>query len=384
MPRLQLRTATSAGELWIGVGAAILLLAFIALPLGSPLLTGAQDGTPTAGASPEAGDTLGLTREEPAPIGEEVTSENYGVTLIEVVQAGDAVARISEASPANPPPIEGYEYLLVRLRVRNAGNDQAPIIVGPANFGLTGTGNRLYPAPRAIAPEPALAGQLFTDGQAEGWLVLTVATGETNRELVLLPGSGDDPTVFRYLAVDPGASIPIREAATPQAVATPSTLGATQDVPAPPGETIETSRFTVEVAEFLRGDDATRALKQVTEFNPNPLPGNEHAVIRIRATYIGTDEGPVRITPADFGVIGASNIRYSQAALVPPVPDVNARLYPGGSVDGWLSFEIQASDPDLAIIFQEVNDPDASVRYLYLPDATASSAAPTVTETPAP
>lgn len=384
MPRLRIRKVTSARNLCIGLGASILLFAFIALPLGSPLLTGAQNGTPAAGASPEAESDLGLTREAPAPIGEEVTSENYGVTLLEVVQSEDAMTRISQASASNPPLIEGYEYLLVRLRVRNPGNDQAPIIVGPANFGMTGTGNRLYLAPRAIAPEPALAGQLFTDGQAEGWLVLTVPAGETNRELVLLPGSGDDPTAFRYLAVDQGASIPMRQVATPQAVATPSALGTTQDVPAPPGETIETSRFTVEVTEFIRGEDATRELKRVTEFNPNPLPGNEHAVIRIRATYIGADEGPVRLTPADFGVIGAGNIRYSQAALVPPMPDVNALLYPGGAVDGWLAFEIRASDSDLALIFEEVNDPDASIRYLYLPDATASSAAPAATETPAP
>jgi hypothetical protein len=110
------------------------------------------------------------------------------------------------------------------------------------------------------------------------------------------------------------------------------------------------------------------------------LPANEHALVRVRVTYVGAEEGPVTVTPADFGLIGTGNVRYTQAALVPPEPVVDARLYRGGAVEGWLAFELQRNDADLLLIAQEAGDPSAEVRFLTLP---APSEAPAAEETPA-
>lgn len=359
----------------------IALLGLLALPIGSPALLGAQDGTPSPNG---AESNLGLTRSEPAPLGEEVITDGYGVTVIEALFGDAAAQRVAEANPSAPSLIEELAYVLVNVKVRNVGESDEAIGLGPTHFGLTASGNRLYPAATVTPPEPALTGQLFAGGEAEGWLILVTGIEETDHELVVLPGNGDDSSRFRYLALDIGTSIAVAPApASPVAVATPDAAGARLDNPAAAGESVETGLLRVEVVETTRGEEATAALKEVTEFNPDPLPSNEHFLVRVRVTAVGAEEGPIAVSPADFGLVGAGNVRYAQTALVPPQPDLNVRLYRGGTAEGWLAFEIGASDRELRLIVLARDTPRGEERFLLLPETNPGESAPDAEETPA-
>lgn len=127
---------------------------------------------------------------------------------------------------------------------------------------------------------------------------------------------------------------------------------------------VVTDRLALQIVEVLRGDEATAPLKAANQFNPDPLPENEHALVRVRATHVGSEEGPLVVSPLDFALIGRGNVRYSEIGLVPPEPTLDARLYPGGTVEGYLAFEIRRNDPDLSLVYQPIDDPAAAPRFL--------------------
>ena len=369
----------------LGALAAAALLFVVA---GAPVpAMRAQDATPSTGAATPAGRAgPGLSRRSPAAPSEEVISGAYGATLLEAVQGEDAAELVEDADPNNPAPPAGQEYVAARVRVRNVGNSQEPIPVTPTSFGLTGTAARLHAAAPEVAPDPELRGDLSPNGVIEGWVVLPAIAGETNRMLVLLPGAGVDPETFRYIAVDVGASLPpggtpVADPAVGAPAAQPGTppndLGTAQDAPAGAGEVVVSDQFALQIIEFVRGDQASEQLRAASRFNPNPRPGNEHALLKVRATYLGPTEGPISISPLDFGMIGGANVRYAASGLVTPEPGLDARLYPGGTIEGYLAFEVQRNDPNLSLVYQPVGDPEAAPRYLAaVPDGGTSTPAP--------
>ena len=368
----------------LGLSSALFLL--LTWPIASRAPSAAQDATTIAvGGSPVAERSVGRSRQAPAAPGEEVVGEGYAATLLEVVQGAEAAARVAAADPTNAQPNEGQEYVLARVRVRHPADAGGPLPVSAATFGLTASAARLYPAVPVVAPEPELRGQLSPGGQIEGWVVLPVAAVETNRQLVLIPGTGLDPAMLRYLALDPGAFLPVgstsgADPAFGQAPAPPRTppndLGAAQGAPAPPGAAVVTDRFALQVVEFVRGDEATARLKEADPFTPDPLPGQEHALLRIRATNVGAEEIPVAITLDDFVLVGSGDVRYAQTGLVPPAPELDARLYPRGTVEGYLAFEIQRNEADLIAIYEPIAEPDVEPRYLAVAASAETPTAP--------
>ena len=368
---------------WVLAAGAILL----AIALAPATTLQAQDATPgVAGATPTAQPALGLSRLEPAAPWEEVVSGSYAATLLEAVQGEEAAARVAEADTNNPPPPDGQEYVVARVKVRNTGTSPEPIPVAPSNFGLTGTAARLHPAAPVVAPQPELRAELPPGGVVEGWVVLPVIAGETDRMLVVLPGTGADPQAYRYLAIEVGASLPpggtpVADLAIGTPAAQPGTppndLGVAPDAPAGEGAVVVTDRFALQVLEVVRGDAASARLRAASLYNPGPLPDNENVLIRVRVTYLGPDEGPVAVSPVEFALTGRANVRYEMAGLVPPEPSLDARLYPGGTIEGYLAFEVARNDPNLSLVFHPLAEPEAAPRYLAaVPTGAAATPAP--------
>lgn len=351
----------------VGVGAGLILL--LAAP--GPSQLGAVGGgtaapvpTPETSAARAAGLT-GLSRAMPALPTAEVLSEGYGVTLLDSIQGRAAADEIARADPSNPPPPAGEEYVLVRLRVRNTGGSGA-ITVAPTNFGLTATAGRLYPAAPVIGPQPELRGDVVPGGELEGWVALSVAEGETDRRLVLLPGIGVDPETYRYLALDdwsvpPRGTTPVAE---PVAGSPPNDRGLEAEAPAGVGAAVVTERLAIQIVEALRGEAAAELLRGANEDNPPPLPENEQVVVRVRVTAVGAVDEPISVSPLDFSLVGRNNVRYSQTGLVSPPPELDVRLFPGGSAQGNLAFEVSRADQGLSLVYQPIAFPGTAPRYL--------------------
>ena len=371
------------------------MLALVSLVLLGPAWLVAQEpaaspveGSATPAAMEAKSSSVGVSRLDPAAPGEEVLSEGYAVTLLETIQGPDAAIRVQEVDLNNQPPAAGQEYVLARVRLRNPA-ETGQLSIASSNFGLTATANRLYPAAAVVPTAPELVGEVTGGGQLEGWLVVPVETAETNRQLVLMPGVGADPETYRYLAINVGASLPLSGTPTadpvagPQAAAPgtpPNDLGLTAESPAAAGTAVVTGRVAIQIIETIRGEEATARLQETSLFNPTPLPANEHVLVQVRVTALGPVDEPMSISPLDFSLQGPSDRRYAPTGLLPPPPELDVRLFPGGSFEGKLAFEVAANDPELVLVYLPVAIPSEAPRYLLtVPIVALGSATPVPT-----
>jgi hypothetical protein len=76
------------------------------------------------------------------------------------------------------------EFVLVRLKVRNISEDGLPQWVGWGMAEIVGDNKEVYDNVFVTAPEPELDAWLFPNGEAEGWLALQAAEGETGLILI--------------------------------------------------------------------------------------------------------------------------------------------------------------------------------------------------------
>ncbi|MFC1534738.1 hypothetical protein ACFL7M_15400 [Thermodesulfobacteriota bacterium] len=103
------------------------------------------------------------------------------ITIEDVIRGERAWELIRVANASNPPPEEGFEYVLARMRIacvvkRASGN--LSYKVKPDNFNVYDTNNHPYPFPAVLPPEPALIGMVFYSGDVhEGWIPFQVAKG---------------------------------------------------------------------------------------------------------------------------------------------------------------------------------------------------------------
>ena len=122
--------------------------------------------TPVVAAKP------GLSRAQPAPLGETVVAGPVELHVREIIVGADAVAAVLAASGANAAPREGMTYVAVRLAARNVGT--SPLWLDNDDFAVTGDSDLLYRFLGALPPEPALDFELAPGEAAEGWVTFGV------------------------------------------------------------------------------------------------------------------------------------------------------------------------------------------------------------------
>lgn len=145
---------------------------------------------------------VGEERNSPAPAFEQVITEDWQITVLEVFRGEEAWAMVQEANQFNDPPAEGMEYIVARVHIRNIGTDDEPVPVDGSYFKSTGSASVLYDTPPIVDPNPQLDVHLYPGGEFEGWVTVQVAVGETGVMLVFDPWfdfSGDNK---RFLAIE--------------------------------------------------------------------------------------------------------------------------------------------------------------------------------------
>lgn len=149
----------------------------------------------TAGATAEAGSgqtastAAGTSRENPLPIGSEISSKDWKIVVNSVMlHANDQVAAANEF---NSPPADGNEYILVNYTVTYTGNDPSGSMpfesveyVTPGGVTIDSTSTI------AVPPEPIdTLTTLYNGGSVTGNTVLEVASdGVENGVLSVQPG----------------------------------------------------------------------------------------------------------------------------------------------------------------------------------------------------
>lgn len=138
-----------------------------------------SDLSPSAPTTSRGGGNGGQSgsrgsRENPLPIGETVSNQDWRVTL---GTPREAWSEIAAANQFNSPPKAGMEYWIVPVTATYTGNQ-----TGNVQFGIrvkfVGSDNRTYDDACGVLPDPLSdIGDLYKGGQAKGNTCVAVPAG---------------------------------------------------------------------------------------------------------------------------------------------------------------------------------------------------------------
>jgi hypothetical protein len=134
----------------------------------------------TRGSSPSSPVPIGQSLDTIIECGEGYRShELYDarITLVEILRGEKAWERIEAADRSNPPAVDGFEYVLVRIRYAyNARGLPGTCIhsLSPEYFTAYSANGEAYTRAPVIPPQPELRKQMKAGDIFEGWLAFMV------------------------------------------------------------------------------------------------------------------------------------------------------------------------------------------------------------------
>jgi hypothetical protein len=363
---------------WIlGIGIALVFLILAAgagavvlvrgerTPIAAPLpLVGANDDGNDDGGALVGLSQRGASRSDPLAPSETARLPGWEIELAgDVVRGNEAWQLIYETNRLNDEPPEGYEYLLVRLRVRTSFVDAERNL----RTEITGDRNIEYSRPATVAPD-ALPREIATAQQVEGYVPFLVPAGEAN--LILKFDDLDDfDSVPVFMALEPGNAV----AVDPQLREIPATeLGRDFREPAPLGDTVVSEDWELRVREVIRGDQAYDMLIETNRYNDPPPDGQEYIAVYLEVRLIGTEDDTELLDNSDFSSVRATTDdpeadRISYPSVVGPAPELSTYLYPGGRGEGWIAVLAPIDTPEMLLIFEPSYSLDhVNTRFLML------------------
>jgi hypothetical protein len=169
--------------------------ASIAIPAGF------QEMQPTqAGQDPTA----------PLPLGDTAVTEDWQVSVLEVVRGDEVLSAVKDTSAMNEPLEEGMEYILVRLGLNFISTEDRPVSLSEQAFrSRDQTGNEVWQS-GVYTPKPWtrpwVYRTLFPGAQVNGWAVIKAPINDSGVTLVFDPDVNspeDSRENIRYLALEP-------------------------------------------------------------------------------------------------------------------------------------------------------------------------------------
>lgn len=325
--------------------------------------TAAESGTATA-VDPTPTPIIGLSRSQPHPPGSTVILPGWEVTLLEPpIRGAQAWAMLQDANWFNTPPPEGYEYLLLNLRVvhRQASDKERYLALH-----VTGTANVVHYSfhNNQVPPGPILETWLPGQTASEGWNAYTIQQGEQNL-LLLIQDMEDYRQPIHYLALTDEAPLQIF---TPGlAGVTRTEIGADLHQPASVGQITISANWEAQLLQVVRGAEAWQRMVAANRFNKPPEEGFEFVLAQVRVRYIGTEEGPHYISRyAQFEVRNWFTEEWQRASGIPPKPELDAALFPGGEVVGWIPLPVATEDASPILRFTPEYRVTSATRYFLL------------------
>ena len=149
------------------------------------------------------------------------------------------------------------------------------------------------------------------------------------------------------------------------------------------GSTLYDARITV--LEVERGDKAWALVKQASDSNPSPKPGDEYLLARVRFEF-SARTSPAQdnydLNETQFTATDSAGREFTAPALTAcPEPRLNGILKPGDSLEGWLAFLVPQKVSKPLMVFRE-DVGQVSHRgggtwfHLYTPSGSGASAKP--------
>ncbi|MAT43861.1 MAG: hypothetical protein CL609_16120 [Anaerolineaceae bacterium] len=145
----------------------------------------------------------GKDRSAPAGRNETIITEDWGLSIVEVIRGEEAWNMTLAENQFNDPPQDGFEYIAVKIHVRNISPEDRFSYMDGSFFKSTGDAGVLYDSPVVVDPSPQLDITLYPGGEYTGWVVVQAAVGESNLLLVFQPlfdFTGDEK---RFISLEP-------------------------------------------------------------------------------------------------------------------------------------------------------------------------------------
>lgn len=341
-------------------------------PTDEPTATAEPTTAPTATPQPSpTPPPQGLSRSNPLPLAEPAVAPNWTVQVLEVLRGDAAWQQVQAANQFNDPPADGNQYVLVKLAVENTSTEEEALQIGGSDFRMTGDRLIEYSSAFAAAPEPELDAELFTGGTAEGWVAFEVGADEGSLMLIVDELWNFDDDRYRFIALDDGAALQV-DSTLDQIE--PTDIGLSRAEPLSLGTTAVTNDWEITITEVRRGDDAWQLAESANMFNDLPADGMEYIAFFVTARQINTRDTAETIDSSFFRVTGSSNLLHDSPFVVEPEPQLDARLFPGGSYSGWVFEQAQSGETNLIAVFSPLfSFTDEDTRYLALEDGASVS-----------
>jgi hypothetical protein len=113
---------------------------------------------------------------------------------------------------------------------------------------------------------------------------------------------------------------------------------------------------TVDAVVLATQPNATEVVLADNEFNEEPAPGNRFVIWRVAVANAGDEPTPL-IAELSFSVVGPSAVAYdasSYCGVIPDEFDAFREVFPGGTVEGNLCWEVAEEDADgLVLLIDE-------------------------------
>jgi hypothetical protein len=303
----------------------------------------------------------GQTRTSPLPRSGEHALPNWRVEILDVVRGAEAWAMMQEANQFNDAPAEGFEYLLVKLRVTGTHDDSDEHEIYPTDFQVTGDERLAYFSSGQVPPEPALDYAVRSGETVEGWASYFIKENEGNLLLMFSHIDESDPTNIRFIEIDEGARVETDAALLTIA---PNKIGQDQDEPARVGQTLITEDWEVTVLEFERGEAVQARLNEQEVYAPTPEPEIEFVLVKVRVRYIGSEPSN-RLDHGSFQTLSGGE-EFDTPYVSGLALRFDARFFPGGESTGWVAVRARSNQP-VTVVFEPWFDfSDKNRRYIEL------------------
>ncbi len=304
----------------------------------------------------------GSSRSDPLPPGTELRFNHWAVVITDVLYGEEAVRIIDETNPLNLLPRIGHTYLLATVQLTNiSAEPDARNTLTAIDLRATGNRHHLYRQAPVVPPHPP-GSEIIPGEMTEVQFVFEIGLDEAH----LLLRVQEESTPARFVAV---AADTVLTPSPELGRITSNKAGIQREMPAAWDEAIITDEWEIGLVEVVRGTAAAELVQAVNPLNPQAPPGVEYIAVKLRARFIDYREPDMirHIDRAFLEIIDTQNVTYQHPLVIPPAPILEADLFPGGAVEGWVVLSAPSDAKQIALLFRSLESSSAdTMRFLAL------------------
>lgn len=316
----------------------------------------------------------GATRQNPVDVGDTGSYGDWDFRVLDFSQTSDLVH--------------------VRIDVDFTGSDDETAgDLDALKFCLAGSQHSLYlnstDTSSEDGPSPVFGSTEDDEQVRDGWLTFgDIADDDDDFVLAVREAASilSRDADFMYFQLERGVEIESDRSAVRRA----TEAGTDIESPVPLGEAAITSAFEIVIAESHVGPEAAELLNSTSFFNPAPRDGKTFFLFKVQVTNTARGNSPASISSTQFSTdgfieavstliagsigseAGGSELTQGAAAnpfLELPGDGLEATLYQGGTIEGWVLLEVDAETAPVVVYDPRLGtgiDPDEDRRYFLL------------------